>query len=115
MGLEFVEFVMALEQRFHRRIDTSSFYEGMRLRKQRDASLGDFLDYVNESSIPVCGSCDYDLRGLGELGRCPECGKPFQVTPIPWDEFRQVVVKEFRIESAQLRRETMLRADLLID
>ncbi len=115
MGLEFVEFVLALEKRFHRRIDMSSFSDGMRERKERDASLGDFLDYVNESSILVCGSCDYDLRGLGEQGRCPECGKPFQVTPILWDEFRQVVVKEFRVESAQLRRETMLRADLLVD
>jgi hypothetical protein len=24
-----------------------------------------------------CANCDYDLAGLGIVGRCPECGQPF--------------------------------------
>ena len=26
-----------------------------------------------------CGSCGYDLQGLGNAGRCPECGQRFDV------------------------------------
>ena len=26
---------------------------------------------------PLCGKCGYDLTGLAQEGRCPECGNPF--------------------------------------
>lgn len=27
----------------------------------------------------LCTHCRYDLRGLGDTGLCPECGKPFDI------------------------------------
>lgn len=29
---------------------------------------------------PVCGSCQYSLKGLADSARCPECGKPIVET-----------------------------------
>ncbi|HVZ94727.1 MAG TPA: hypothetical protein VG797_09475 [Phycisphaerales bacterium] len=31
--------------------------------------------YVPDGSL--CGQCEYSLTGLGNEGRCPECGQPF--------------------------------------
>lgn len=27
----------------------------------------------------MCGNCLHDLRGLGDAGKCPECGHPFSI------------------------------------
>lgn len=27
----------------------------------------------------MCGNCLHDLRGLGDAGKCPECGHPFSL------------------------------------
>ena len=32
---------------------------------------------VNPIDVPPCPSCGYDLTGLPQRGRCPECGEPF--------------------------------------
>jgi len=29
--------------------------------------------------VDHCRKCEYDLTGLGETGRCPECGNPFDI------------------------------------
>lgn len=29
--------------------------------------------------VGACRRCGYDLRGLGERTRCPECGQPFEI------------------------------------
>ena len=31
------------------------------------------------SFVGTCRKCGYDLRMLGEIRRCPECGQPFRV------------------------------------
>jgi hypothetical protein len=31
---------------------------------------------VSKLGVPYCHHCDYDLTGVTESGRCPECGKP---------------------------------------
>lgn len=28
---------------------------------------------------PICARCGYDLVGIGDIGRCPECGSPFNL------------------------------------
>lgn len=30
----------------------------------------------------ACPTCGHDLRGIGELGVCPECGKPFVMAEV---------------------------------
>ncbi|MCX5660058.1 MAG: hypothetical protein NTW19_10095 [Planctomycetota bacterium] len=30
-----------------------------------------------EPQLPLCRKCGYDLTGLNDVGRCPECGNPF--------------------------------------
>src|ERR1043165_4410317 len=36
-------------------------------------------DNIDESRYPIwCKECHYSLRGLGEKGRCPECGLRFR-------------------------------------
>lgn len=30
-----------------------------------------------EPQLPLCSKCGYDLTGLNAVGRCPECGQPF--------------------------------------
>lgn len=39
---------------------------------------GEFLEAISEAQYPInCATCDYNLTGLGEAGRCPECGLEF--------------------------------------
>ena len=40
-----------------------------------------FISILNKRSkvIGRCRGCRYDLRGLGDIRRCPECGQPFEV------------------------------------
>ncbi|MEX0776136.1 MAG: hypothetical protein WD042_10555 [Phycisphaeraceae bacterium] len=30
-------------------------------------------------TVGTCRNCHYDLRGLGDVRACPECGEPFVV------------------------------------
>jgi hypothetical protein len=34
---------------------------------------------LRETRGRVCLKCGFDLRGLGEAGACPECGRPFDI------------------------------------
>lgn len=43
----------------------------MRRRKLR------FVDSLKARRYMVCITCGYDLAGLGDRGRCPECGRRF--------------------------------------
>ena len=36
--------------------------------------------HVVESQGQACGHCLFDLRGLGNTGHCPECGRPFDIS-----------------------------------
>src|SRR4051794_26214577 len=41
-----------------------------------------------------CPACGYDLRGIGQSPRCPECGRPrahpAEGSHIPWEHRRQI-------------------------
>lgn len=34
---------------------------------------------TSESASPVCSNCRYDLTGLPQRGRCPECGSRYDL------------------------------------
>lgn len=47
-------------------------------------------DTVNQPHGELCLHCLYPIAGLGDSGRCPECGKAFELANVRrvWSEFK---------------------------
>lgn len=47
------------------------------LTRRRDLARDRLYEAVRQAEYRVCPRCCFDLRGHGERGTCPECGRPF--------------------------------------
>ncbi len=48
-----------------------------------------FQSRLASASYRLCVRCHYDLVGLEPIGRCPECGTPYEIDRVPamWHEW----------------------------
>ncbi len=58
------------------------------------------IDFATKPGEPYCGNCGYNLSGLADSLRCPECGKPI-IEVLMRREFSRAVGKRYR-SSARL-------------
>lgn len=63
-------------------VQTTCFYGMWRVRR-------DLLRRLREAGGRLCPGCEFDLRGLGDSGSCPECGRPFEIDAVraQWRSF----------------------------
>lgn len=46
------------------------------------------ISQIPDGDFPVrCDRCDYELTGLGEAGRCPQCAAPFNRRKRLWETY----------------------------
>jgi uncharacterized paraquat-inducible protein A len=78
-----------------------------------DCTAGELLVAINAAS-PCCLRCDYDLRGHGESGVCPECGRPFtrERRPLPWEELQEILAGVAGCKLERVQPESLLLRDL---
>jgi hypothetical protein len=57
-----------------------------------EGRLACFLDEAERDEYRICLECYYPLRGLGDAGRCPECGASFTHGQLvqDWGDMRSV-------------------------
>lgn len=53
------------------------------------------IDFATKPGEPYCGNCGYNLSGLADSARCPECGKPI-IEVLMRREFQRAVGKRYR-------------------
>ena len=118
MGLDLVEMAFRLERRFNITIRGEALRPAMTAdqRGRLDMTAGELLAFVAvpPREIRCCSECQYSLRGHADIGRCPECGRPFDYTSADgaWEDVRQILSEVSGKKPDDIRRNSWLIRDL---
>jgi hypothetical protein len=127
MGIDFLDIAIRLEKRFNIKLPRGWTNDFPARRFPNDITSGDLAAMVLKLLPPdspfrgkddpidqdmACIVCEYNLRGLSRLGRCPECGTPIEIEKHVWAGVCEVLVDVLGIEKEKINRDSRVFPDL---